>query len=128
MGDLISSLTTAISLAQRLNEISKHIQNAEFKNLLADLNLELADTKLKLANIIDENAKLKQELTEAKHSKGQVPHSLVFKNGLYFTEEDDGPYCPGCYDSKGQQIRITKQKPPFNRFGDYQCPTCKQFF
>ena len=53
MGDLISSLTTAISLAQRLNEISKHIQNAEFKNLLADLNLELADTKLKLANIIE---------------------------------------------------------------------------
>ncbi|MCV3263343.1 hypothetical protein OGZ01_11815 [Vibrio harveyi] len=51
MADLLSSVSTAISLATRLREIGKNIEDAEFKNILADLSLELADSKLKMADL-----------------------------------------------------------------------------
>ena len=48
MGDIVTTISTAISLTSRLKEISENIRDAEFKNLLADLTLELADAKIKL--------------------------------------------------------------------------------
>ena len=44
--DLLTTISTSIALAGRLREIAKNIENAEFKNILADLSLELADLKL----------------------------------------------------------------------------------
>ena len=51
ISDLMSTMTTVISLARRLREISKNIEDAAFKNILADLSLELADAKLAMADI-----------------------------------------------------------------------------
>ncbi|MGX9523077.1 hypothetical protein ACWX0P_30640 [Vibrio mediterranei] len=47
MADLLSSVSTPISLTTRLREIGKNIEDVEFKNILADLSIELADSKLK---------------------------------------------------------------------------------
>ena len=127
MGDLVTSISTAISIAKRLNEIAKNIQDAEFKNLLADLSLELADTKLKLSEVISENAELKNEVTTLKHTKGGS-EKLVFKNQMYYTTEGDGPFCPGCYDTKGAKIRIPEQKGHGAHFGKYRCPSCGEFY
>lgn len=53
--DLLTTISTSIALAGRLREIAKNIENAEFKNILADLSLELADLKLQLAGVVEEN-------------------------------------------------------------------------
>ena len=47
MVEIIPSITNAIALVSRLKTISESIRNAEVKNLLADLSLELAEAKLK---------------------------------------------------------------------------------
>lgn len=60
--DLIGSMASVLAITTRLREISKNIENAEFKNLLADLSMELADTKLKLADLIQENLVLKEKI------------------------------------------------------------------
>lgn len=60
--DIITTIGTSITLANRLREISRNIENAEFKNLLADLSLELADLKLQLAGVLEENVKLKERV------------------------------------------------------------------
>ena len=70
MTDIISTISSAISIASRLKTISDNIKDAEFKNLLADLSLELADVKLKLANIIEENTVLKQRIKEIEVAQG----------------------------------------------------------
>jgi phosphoribosylaminoimidazole-succinocarboxamide synthase len=49
--DIISSVSTSVELLKRLREISKNIEEAEFKNLLADLSCELADIKLEVAGL-----------------------------------------------------------------------------
>lgn len=71
MTDIISSVSTAITLATRLREISKNIEDAEFKNLLADLSLELADAKLKIADLISENAELKEKIRSLTSATGE---------------------------------------------------------
>ena len=49
--DILATLNHSISLVSRLREISKNLSEAEFKNLLADLSSELADAKIKIAEL-----------------------------------------------------------------------------
>jgi len=128
MNDVLSSIGHAISLAKRLREISKNIEDAEFKNLLADLNLELSDVKLALANAMEENAHLKMELTRVKHSQANGSGELIFKEFAYYTQSDDGPFCSACYETKKQQIRLSKVSGPFTHFGHSKCPSCDEYY
>lgn len=64
MTDIISTVSTALSIASRLKEVSDKVRDAEIRNLLADLSIELAEVKLKAAGLIEENAKLRQQLSE----------------------------------------------------------------
>ena len=107
MADVISTLSTAITLASRLREISKNIEDAEFKNLLADLSLELAETKMQLAELIEENTNLKRNLSALENFEGEP--------------------CPKCHKHGWELI----ESKPDKLFGDlggmrrlYKCPHC----
>jgi regulator of replication initiation timing len=107
MGDIVSTISTAISLASRLKKISENIKDAEFKNLLADLGLELAEVKMKLALLIEENTNLKVELNALKNAEGDP--------------------CPRCH-KRGWHLEDSK---PDKLFGDlggmrriYRCSFC----
>ncbi|EHH1187278.1 hypothetical protein OTE47_004254 [Vibrio vulnificus] len=128
MSDVLSSISQAIGLVKRLREVSKNIEDAEFKSLLADLNLELADTKLALAEVIEQNTKLKLEVNELKNSQGSNLSKLEYREFAYFDSSDDGPFCSGCYEAKNQKIRLRKASPTFRTFGHHKCPVCKQYF
>ena len=127
MPDIISSVSTAITLAKKLKEISINIKNAEFKNLLADLSIELADVKMRLAEVMGENASLKNEIQYIK-SQANAGSNLKVKDGMYYDQSGDGPFCTGCYDAKNKVIRLVKQKDPFTEFGEYKCPSCNEFY
>jgi hypothetical protein len=107
MTDIISTITTAVSLASRLREISKNIENAEFKNILADLSLELADTKLKVAELVTENAELKEKLSSLTSATGES--------------------CPSC-KNRTYKIISTKPHPELGDLGckerQYTCSSC----
>jgi hypothetical protein len=107
VSDLITSISTAITLAKRLKAISENIKDAEFKNLLADLSLELADMKLRLAAVVEENIKLKEKVRQL--------------------ESVEGEPCPKCR-KRGWQLESSK---PDHLFGDlggirrtYKCSFC----
>ncbi|WP_272166353.1 hypothetical protein [Vibrio diabolicus] len=86
MADLLSSVSTAISLATRLREIGKNIEDAEFKNILADLSLELADSKLKMADLISENAALKEKLAALTSAQGSFVLSVTIEHLNWFQQ------------------------------------------
>lgn len=118
--DIISTISSSITLAKRLREISKHIEDAEFKNLLADLSNELADVKLeaaalkeRLAALQDENALLKKTAP----SSGEEPSGR--KWGCYQFAGQDGLYCPACWDSKRKKSSTTRVSANFRH-----CPVC----
>lgn len=130
MLDILGSIGNAITLANRLKEISDNIKDAELKNILADLSLELADTKLKLAEIITENVSLKEQVNILESRKINI-EELTFRDGLYYRKNDDNPFCTGCYDNNKKEIRLqrfsavnTLQK----KMGNLICPICETYY
>lgn len=107
MADLVSTISTAISLASRLREISKNIEGAEFKNVLADLSLELAEAKLKMADLISENASLKEKIGSLTSASGER--------------------CPKC-NNRTFELISTRPHPTFGDLGakerEYKCSGC----
>lgn len=119
--DIISTVSNSISLVKRLREISKHIEEAEFKSLLADLASELADVKLEAANLKEQLASLQDEVRVLKATspdKDEMP--IGTKWGCYQFKDDDGLYCTGCWDSQRKKIRTNRATSRFR-----SCPVCK---
>ena len=107
MQEVIEAVANAISLTKRLREISKNIEEAEIKNILADLSIELAEAKMKVADLISENADLKRALAE--------------------TETAPGKACPSCR----KYTYVVVGSEPDKTFGDlgglrrtYKCSVC----
>ena len=86
----ITAITNAISLLTRLKQISENIRDAEFKNLLADLSLEVAEVKLKMAGLMNENLELQNRIKEL--------------------ESVEGDPCPKCR-KRGWQVEKSEKHP-----------------
>jgi len=71
MSDLLPGISRAVALATRLRVISERGRDAEFKQLVADLLLELAEMQLKLDELLTENAALKGQLQSQANPKGE---------------------------------------------------------
>lgn len=103
----IAAITNAISLLTRLKQISGNIRDAEFKNLLADLSLELAEVKLKMAGLINENLELQNKVKEL--------------------ESIEGDPCPRCR-KRGWQIESSEPDAVYGLIGGirrtYRCSFC----
>jgi ribosomal protein L37E len=107
MIELIPAVTNAITLVSRLRTISENVKDAESRNLLADLSVELADVKIKMASMMEENANL--------HAKIRNFESL-----------DTDP-CPRC---RKRTYTVEKSEPDrrFRAVGGlrrtYKCSSC----
>ena len=103
----ITAITNAIGLVTRLKKIGENIRDAEFKNVLADLTLELAEVKMKMAGLMEENLDLKNKIKEL--------------------ESFEGDPCPKCH-KRGWQIEKSQKHPQFGGVGillrTYKCSLC----
>jgi predicted RNA-binding Zn-ribbon protein involved in translation (DUF1610 family) len=71
MSDLFPEISRAVALATRLRVISERGRDAESKQLVADLLLELAGVQLRLDELLNENAALKGQLQTHSNPKGE---------------------------------------------------------
>ena len=71
MAEIISSVSSAIAIVKKLKEVSDKIKDANFKNLLADLNLELAEIKTQVAEVMEENTRLKAKISSLESTEGE---------------------------------------------------------
>lgn len=118
--DIISPINNSLALLTRLREISKHISEAEIKNVIADLSLELADAKLAAAELKEQIVSLKEEISALKAHK-QPEEKPDMQRGCYFFDGDSSRlYCTACYDSKGAKS-LTSRGPRGYRI----CGVCK---
>ena len=107
MADVVSSISTAISLLTRLKKVSENIKDAEFKNLLADLSLELAEAKMRMANLLEENANLHSKIRELESAGGEP--------------------CPECH-KRTWELEGSRKDGDFGDMGvfwrEYKCSDC----
>jgi len=129
MPDVVMAIQSAIDIAGKLRALSKKIEDAEFKMLLADLSGELADAKLEVANLKMELAKTKEQLqekTERLNRKETEKPTLC--EGVYQFPDDTGFFCTACYDTKKQRVRVTALSSAFSDLAKWQCPSCRAVF
>lgn len=104
---LLSSVSDAIAIVKKLKEVSDKIKNAELMNLLADLNLHLAEIKMQLAEVTTENVGLRASVRAL--------------------ESVDGDPCPKCH-KRGWNIEKSAPHPVFHDVGGiertYKCSVC----
>ena len=132
----LRSISASIDLVKRLVDIGEKSKNSELILAIANLNLELSNAKLALAGSIGEMAELKADSSELKAEnrelkekirklESQTQEKLILKDRLYYAENDDVPFCVGCYDSKGSRIHLNKMPSVMSTLGKYECPVCK---
>jgi Predicted nucleotide-binding protein containing TIR-like domain len=63
-------------------------------------------------------------LHQAPAMQVELPEMIV-KDGVYYSQDGDGPFCTACYDSQDKKIRITTLGADWSVFGRWRCPVCK---
>lgn len=108
MIEVLPALNNALGLANKLKDIGDKIKHAELKGIIGDLKLQLAELKIGMADLIEENDKLKRQLADLQNPKGEP--------------------CPNCY----QKAWKTQKSEPDAVYGFmgatrriYGCSSCK---
>ena len=106
--ETLDIINRSISLIQRGKEISKNIESAEFKNILADLQSAMADLKIEIASLKEENMHLLEENKELKANRKKAKE------------------CPKC--GKPAFMLIKTERHPWGKAGIlnriYECSEC----
>jgi hypothetical protein len=114
-------------LSRYANEVKDIQKRGEFMRIIGELSLELSQVQIRLAEQLRENNSLREETEALKKEIDKLKNpasKLIIKNGLYYTEDDDGPFCTACYDSNKQTIRVTETSRAMRPLGKYICPVC----
>jgi len=129
MTDVVNAIQNAIEIIGRMRQISKNIENAEFKNLLADLSNEIADAKLEVVGLKEEVVKLREALLKKEALLAQREEAKPTLQGdCYVFAGETGLFCTACFDDRKKKIRVTAVDGPFNVFGQYRCNVCDSWY
>jgi len=117
---IFSSLKAATDIAKLLKEADLSLEKAEHKMKLAELINALADAKIE-ASGIQETLNLKDsEIRELKQALN-IQKNLKYEDPAYWLVEGDnreGPFCQRCYDDGRKLIRLQVDG------GIFQCKAC----
>ena len=117
MNDLLSLVNKLVQTGKSLRDVAERSSDTQTKNLVADLNLALADLKMKFAAAEEDVAALKSDLRKKL--------SLRHGRSLYYATEggDEIPFCPYCWESSQKLIHLFKE--PASGSGEcWACYTC----
>lgn len=135
LSEIQSSLTSVkntIDILKTVDEITKKIENAELLRAISSLNLELSKADLELATaektlaaairqatqLEEENIQLKAKIQ--KLEAGDDKPKLIRGKNSYWAANGDGPYCSGCYESRGKAYSLS------DFGGVHTCPICSK--
>lgn len=67
----------------------------------------------------------------ASHQIAKTPSQssdVIVQEGVYYTQNGDGPFCTACYDTGRKLIRLTAFSGRFTVFGRWKCNVCKAHY
>ena len=127
----LRTVSSGIDTLKKLTDLAVKSQNIELQEGIIEYRVQLLEIKESLLeakednlNLREENKLLKQKVVEL---ETQTQEKLTIKEGVYYTESGDGPFCTGCYDNKGKLIRVTELTNALMAMGKYKCPICKSY-
>ena len=106
---VIDTLKDVMSIAQK-------VDNIDLYRKLLDLNIQALDMQSEIANLKEENAKLKR--------KQDLSASIKRHKEAFITMEGEEPmlrYCSHCWDADEKLVQLLCDEDT----GSFECPHCK---
>ena len=127
----LASLKTATEIAQLLRSADKGFIEAEYKLKLADMMSSLADTRIAISELKELLISKDEEITNLNITIKSLEinrSELTHKNGLYYMEGDESPFCPQCIESSGRRFHLQRTTKHELMRGNWKCTNCGNFF
>jgi hypothetical protein len=126
VGALLTSIKTATEIAKFFRDSDINLQKAESKAKIADLISALADVKIQTADL-QEVILEKDRQIRALEAKLTLKHSLHYERPYYWIVDEsknkDGPFCAHCKDKDDKLIRLQSHRP-----GSWDCSVCRNSY
>ena len=124
---VLTSIKSATDIAKLLKETNLSLEIAEVKLKLADLISTLADAKMEIAGVQDLLREKDTKIHKLEKALLAVKENLVYDAPFYWHVQGDmrdGPFCQQCYDADVKLIRLQSRE----RAGSWECKTCGKLF
>lgn len=122
---IFTTVKTATDIAKLLRESGLTLEKAETKLKLAELIEALADLKMQLADVRELLLEKDEEIKKLQGSLN-LKESLIFEIPYYWLQGKngkEGPYCQVCYDKDGKAVRLQG-----DGSGYWQCQVCNNSY
>jgi hypothetical protein len=106
----------AVENVKEVAELIRKFNDIELNRRILKLEEEVIDLTRDKRRAEDRIEELERALKE-----------LVLRDGLYWLEGDNSPFCTSCWDAKRLAIRLKRLAVP-ERGYRLQCPHCKTLF
>jgi hypothetical protein len=122
----VSALQLAYKAATAVKEASAKLAMSEVMMKLADAQHELANHRMEMVQLLDRIAELEGHL---KRSTNAAPELILGDDKLYYKSDNDGPFCPNCFEGKKQAVRLTQLGDAlWRRIAKWRCNSCDDKF
>ena len=115
-----AALTSCATVVRELVSDQSMAPQSHLKDQLSRLPALLATVQGELNAIVAENVRLKGLLEKQPHL---APLALR-RDGGYYAESGDGPFCPRCYEQGRQSIRMSEQGQLLWDIARWRCGHC----
>ncbi len=108
----LQSLHVATEFAKYFKTTDLNLEKAEQKMKVAELLSSLAELKMNLASVQEEAIEREKKISELK-SMLELKGNMIWERPFYWRQvegsnEKEGPFCSSCYDNRGKLIRLQK--------------------
>ncbi len=124
----VNAIKTALTIAKDLKDATAAYNDAEFRLKLSELYVNLSEARISLADAQEEIHSLEKKVKNLQE-KIDTTDELEFRDGKYFRKvslqgKPNGPFCPGCYESKKVLSSLRETEHDFAFAGKFTCNSC----
>lgn len=95
--DLMTVISMALNTLKTMKELGENEKYAEVMKGIAEMSIKLSEMTMSASELMNENNALMNEIKILKESKDK---GLAMKDGAYYDKNNNGPYCPVCWDTE----------------------------
>jgi regulator of replication initiation timing len=111
-----------IQAGKYLKELDERVKDHEAKHALSELYKQLIVLNVEYGELLLENKQLKQRIDELESNVD----SVTLRDGLYYKEGNEHPFCPACFSSK-KTVPLAKTNSDMSQIMGikWECGVCK---
>lgn len=121
--EYVASVKAAWELAKAIKVSADAIDDAQMKLQVAELIGALADARIQAADSAEFISNLQRQLKSKEEMKFNGSVYYMVKDGV----EQDGPWCPTCYDARCLEIRLQRSRSRSTE-SNWHCKECGGYF